>query len=95
MPRTKTSFKKGDPRAGRPKGCQNKMTRHLKDINQDLLDCFTKDDVKSVYENLKEKNPAALVTYIAKILPKDINVTHEVKPDNPILKAMKEARERK
>ncbi len=85
-------YKKGE--GGRPKGVKTTTTRHLKEIQADLLDCFTKDDVSEIYDKLKNKMPSALLQYIGKIAPKDLNHKHQTEYHSPLADELKKMREK-
>jgi hypothetical protein len=92
-PKRKPGFEKGHKLAtGRPKGSLGKATRQLKEIQQKLLECYTDDDVESIYSQLKRDKPEALLNYIAKIAPKDLTVEVRENIDSPIAKAIQELR---
>jgi hypothetical protein len=71
MAKTSTSFKKGDPRAGRPPGTPNKLTATVRDT------------VLSVFHQLQESKEHSLLTFAkdntkdfyqiaAKLIPNEI-----------------------
>lgn len=68
----KGTFKKGDPRAGRPAGVPNKVTGELKEM---ILTALTNKGGVTYLEAQADLNPNAFLTLVGKVLP--LQVTGE------------------
>lgn len=73
------------PGPGRPKGSKDKLTVDLKRMIEEALDLA--GGAQYLYEQ-SEKSPAAFLTLVGKLLPKDVNLTASV--DDKILAALKQ-----
>jgi hypothetical protein len=71
-------FKVGDgtPGPGRPKGSQNKQTKALKDMILTALS--DAGGIDYLVEQSKD-NPTAFLTLVGKVLPLDVNNSHDGK----------------
>lgn len=69
---------------GSRKGIPNKATKELKDMIQGALDA--KGGQKWLEQQM-DKSPAAFMTLLGKILPKDVNVGGQ--KDNPVVSTIK------
>lgn len=78
MGANQTSFKKGDEKAGRPKGSQNKLTRTVKET---VLAAFNElqSDPKANIIDWAKKNPSVFYQIAAKLIPTELNATLESK----------------
>ena len=70
--RTKTSGQ------GRPKGAQNKTTKALKEMVEGALEA---KGGQAWLERQMDENPAAFLTLLGKMLPRDLNATVETGPN--------------
>jgi hypothetical protein len=70
--RTKTSGQ------GRPKGAQNKTTKALKGMIEGALEA---KGGQAWLERQMDENPAAFLTLLGKMLPRDLNATVETGPN--------------
>ena len=68
----KGTFKKGDPRAGRPKGVPNKISGELKDM---ILTALSNKGGVTYLERQADESPNAFLGLVGKILP--LQVTGE------------------
>lgn len=73
---SKGRFTKGDKRAGRRTGSQNKVTKAVKEMIEGALHDL---GGQAWLVKAAKKNPGAFMSLLAKILPKDIKVEGEVK----------------
>jgi len=70
-------FKKGDPRAGRPKGVQNKFTVNLKDAFLEVFEGL--GGAKGLLEWAKtQRNRSEFYKIIAKMLPANVIVDGDI-----------------
>lgn len=78
MPKTSTSFKKGDPRAGRKKGIENKTTQETKDFIVSLLK-GQHENILIALDEVFNENKNSYLIHIAKllpfVLPKNVDIT--------------------
>lgn len=75
-------FKKGDPRpekAGRKKGSPNRKTVEIAQVVRAFTD-YINEHSEGILDDLREKNPSALATFLAKVAPKDINLSGTAAP---------------
>jgi hypothetical protein len=86
--------KDGKKTGGRQKGTKNKYTKLIREKILELTQCFTPEDIKAVYKDLKEKKPEALLHFLAKVAPKslDVDMDMNVEP-SPMAKEIKKLRE--
>lgn len=84
MAKTSTSFKKGDPRAGRPLGAANKLTTTVK---ESVLSVFyeLQQDPKHSLKAFAEKNPRDFYNIAAKLIPTEItgSLKHIINVEQP------------
>lgn len=71
MPKTSTSFKKGDPRAGRPPGSPNKLTATVRDTVLSVFQELQGSEEHSL-KAFAEKNPRDFYQIAAKLIPTEI-----------------------
>jgi hypothetical protein len=69
---------------GSRKGIPNKTTKELKDMIQGALDA---KGGQAWLEQQMDESPAAFMTLLGKILPKDVNVGGQ--KDNPVVSTIK------
>jgi hypothetical protein len=73
MAKTSTSFKKGDKRAGRPKGTPNKLTKTVRDTVLAAFNDLQSDPKANILTWAKE-NPKEFYQIAAKLIPTEITV---------------------
>lgn len=61
---------------GRPKGSQNKATKALKDM---ILEALNKKGGIEYLVEQADANPTAFLTLVGKVLPLDVNASHDGK----------------
>lgn len=75
---------RGKKTGGRSAGTPNKATKELKDMIQGALDA---KGGQAWLEQQMDESPAAFMTLLGKILPKDVNVGGQ--KDNPVVSTIK------
>lgn len=69
-------FQKGHPKyAGREKGTKNKITVDVEEAQYKIVHAVNSLDVKAILQELAAKNPKALVSLLAKLLPNKVEMT--------------------
>lgn len=74
----------GNKTGGRQKGSLNKNTLNMADINRQVVELICDDRILGLailIETLAKSKPEVLLNYIAKVMPKDINLSGTVKSD--------------
>ena len=77
MPSSDTQFQPGNPGGGRKKGSRNKLSEAFIRV---LADDFEKGGIE-VIERLRVAQPAQYANVIAKLMPKIMDVKHDVNDD--------------
>jgi len=72
---------------GRPKGLQNRVTLDLKNMIETAL---TNAGGTAYLEKQAHENPAAFMTLIGKLLPKDVNASVQIGLAEMVLNSMRE-----
>lgn len=67
-------------KTGRKKGTPNKVNKELKELIRGALDAA---GGQAYLQKQAEENPAAFMTLLGKIIPKDVNVGGQ--PENPLM----------
>jgi hypothetical protein len=67
---------------GRPKDAPNKLTREIKDIIQQILDCTSEMEVEHAVARLWKDDPRSMINFLAKVAPKSLEVA--TKPGRPV-----------
>ena len=86
--------KGGEPGPGRPIGKENKKTRDIKEVVSHLVSSLENGRLDDMLEQLFIDKPEAVLNFIAKIAPKDLNIQADIK-SNPLAEALKALREKK
>lgn len=62
---------------GRPKGAINQETRDIKAVTKAIIDWVGQEDrLNEILQDLKTNNPSALLTFLGKVVPKDVNLSN-------------------
>jgi len=88
------AYKKGNgkpPNSGRKKGSINKATSDVLEIRDRILKHITADNTtfNTMLTNLMLEKPETFISFIGKIIPKDIKIEHDIPVNTPLAAAIK------
>ena len=75
-------FKKGHPKiegSGRAKGQKNRQTVEVAKVVQAFTD-YINEYREEILDDVREKMPGALVSFLAKVAPKEVNLSGTASP---------------
>ena len=73
---------------GRPKGAENQKTRDIKEVVNYLVEAMNDGFLDEMLIKLSEEKPEALLAFIGKIAPKDLNIHAGEKVENAVVSAL-------